>query len=163
MQPDSDQTMVVAIEPPSAEWPFMLALLATAVALGGALAHALELPNKIGLDRDAYFTVQQIYRGWNLLAVVLLAQAIGIVAVILTHRRQPRVSWPAAIALLFLIAAQTVFWSWTFPANQATANWTTMPDNWELLRRHWELSHLVGAVCQFGAMAALVLAVLRRK
>ena len=30
---------------------FFVALLATALALGGALAHAFELPNKIGMTR----------------------------------------------------------------------------------------------------------------
>ena len=35
--------------PMTYEIVFFLALLATALALGGALAHALELPNKIGL------------------------------------------------------------------------------------------------------------------
>ena len=48
------------------------ALMVTALALGPALAHLLELPNKIALPRDAYFTVQQIYAGWSLLGVVLL-------------------------------------------------------------------------------------------
>jgi hypothetical protein len=42
-----------------------VALLATAVALGAALAHALELPNKIGMSVDTYFIVQQVYSGWN--------------------------------------------------------------------------------------------------
>jgi hypothetical protein len=35
----------------------ILALMSTALALGGALAHMLELPNKISLSRDQYFTV----------------------------------------------------------------------------------------------------------
>jgi hypothetical protein len=39
---------------------FFVALLAASFARGGALAHAFELPNKVGMTRDAYFTVQQI-------------------------------------------------------------------------------------------------------
>jgi hypothetical protein len=39
-------------------------LLFAALALAPALAHLLELPNKIGLSRDNYPVVQQIYRGW---------------------------------------------------------------------------------------------------
>jgi hypothetical protein len=42
-------------------------LLFAALALAPALAHLLELPNKIGLARDHYLTVQQIYRVWALL------------------------------------------------------------------------------------------------
>jgi hypothetical protein len=41
---------------------FFVALMAAAMALGGALAHALELPNKIDLSVDEYFIVQQ-FRG----------------------------------------------------------------------------------------------------
>jgi hypothetical protein len=37
-------------------------LLFAALALAPALAHLLELPNKIGLSRDDYLIVQQIYR-----------------------------------------------------------------------------------------------------
>lgn len=36
---------------------FFVALLATALALGAELAHALELPNKIGMSREHYFIV----------------------------------------------------------------------------------------------------------
>lgn len=47
-------------------------LLFAALALAPALAHLLELPNKIGLSRDDYLAVQQIYRGWALLGLLLL-------------------------------------------------------------------------------------------
>jgi hypothetical protein len=57
------------------------ALLATSLALGGALAHALELPNKISMTREDYFVAQQIYRGWNQLAYVLAAQLAAMIAV----------------------------------------------------------------------------------
>lgn len=141
---------------------FFVALIATAMALGGALAHAFELPNKIGMTREAYFTVQQIYLGWNRLAFVLLAQLIGIVAVIVLYRREGQVLWPAALALACLLAAQAVFWIWTFPANVATSNWSTQPGNWETLRSQWEYSHLAGAALQTLAMVGLIVAVLRR-
>jgi len=140
-----------------------IALLATAIAFGAALAHALELPNKIGMPRDAYFIAQSIYSGWNRLAFVLLVQLLGILAVIVLHRRESRVLWPTLVALGGLVAAQIVFWTWTFPANQATANWTRQPESWEALRWQWEYSHLAGAGFQLLAMIALILAVLRRR
>jgi hypothetical protein len=52
---------------------FFAALLATSFALGGALAHAIELANKIGMTREEYFTVQQVYSGCDRLAYVLAA------------------------------------------------------------------------------------------
>jgi hypothetical protein len=147
----------------SEEWAFLVALLAIALAIGAALAHALELPNKMPLGREDYFTVQQIYAGWDRLAFLLLVEPIGIVWVIALYRYQRRVAVPASAALAGLIAAQVVFWLFTFPANRATANWTVQPANWEELRRSWEYSHLGGAAFQVFAFAMLVIAVLRRR
>jgi len=140
-----------------------VALMATALALGPALAHLFELPNKIGLSKDDYFTVQQIYRGWNLLGLVLMLQLLSIVATILTARDDRRLRRLATIALLCLAGAQGVFWAFTFPANTATVNWTTQPGNWETLRHHWEYSHAAGALLQLAGMACLVLAALGDK
>jgi uncharacterized membrane protein len=141
---------------------FFVALLATALALGGALAHALELPNKIGMSREHYFIVQRAYNGWNRLAYLLAVELFGILAVIWLYRAARRVWRPATAALAALAAAQAVFWIWTFPANQATDNWTSQPQNWEILRQQWEYSHLAGAAFQLLAMTALIVAVLRR-
>jgi hypothetical protein len=141
---------------------FFIALLATVLALGGALAHALELPNKIGLPRDEYFTVQQIYAGWNRLALLLVIQFVSIVSIAVMSRREPYVLWPVIFAILFLVAAQALFWAYTYPANVATGNWTSMPDNWRTLRRHWEYSHAAGAGFQVLAMCSLIIAALAR-
>jgi hypothetical protein len=141
---------------------FFVVQLATALALGGALAHALELPNKIGMSREHYFIVQRAYDGWNRLAYLLAVELSGILAVIWLYRAEPRVWWPATAALAALVAAQAIFWIWTFPANQATNNWTSQPQNWEILRRHWEYSHLAGAAFQLLDITALIVAVLRR-
>lgn len=134
-----------------------VALMATALALGPALAHLLELPNKIGLPRDAYFTIQQIYAGWSLLGVVLLVQLISIVAVIVLARGERWLRRCTVVALLALIGAQALFWTFTYPANVATANWTQQPDTWEMLRRQWEYSHAGGALLQLTCMACLIL------
>jgi hypothetical protein len=140
---------------------FFLALLSTAIALGGALAHLFELPNKISLPRERYFIVQGIYRGWAQLAYALVVEFVSILAVILLYRRRPRVFWFAVAALLCLVAAQLVFWTYTYPANAATDNWTVVAADWETLRRQWEYSHAVGAVLQLLAMSALIIAALR--
>ena len=52
-----------------------LAILLTALALVPAGAHLAELPNKIGLDQEAYFIVQNIYAGWALFGIVLFGYA----------------------------------------------------------------------------------------
>jgi hypothetical protein len=38
--------------------------------------------------------------------------------------------------------------------------WTTLPANWETLRRQWEYSHAVGASLYFVALSALTLSLL---
>ncbi len=140
-----------------------VALLSTTLALGGALAHLYELPNKLLLPLDRYFIVQQIYRGWWQLAYPRLIELLSILGVIALSRGEPRVRRPAVVALLCLLAAQAVFWTWTQPANAATHNWTTQPANADALRRQWEYSHAAGAVFQLLAISSLFVAALRRR
>ncbi|RKF16292.1 DUF1772 domain-containing protein [Roseovarius spongiae] len=141
---------------------FFVAILATAIALGGALAHAFEFFSKMRLSREDYFVVQTIYAGWNRLAYVLLLELLGIVALIVLYRKEPTVMWPAVAALAFLLASQAIFWIWTYPANIATNNWTQQPENWQELRQQWEYSHFAGAIFQGLTMTALIVGVLRR-
>jgi hypothetical protein len=139
-----------------------VALLSTAVALSGALAHLLELPAKMGLPQHHYFIVQGIYRGWWQFAYVLAIQLLSILSLMVLTRGMPGAFWPTVVALLCLIGAQTVFWIFTQPANAATSNWTIQPANWETLRRQWEYSHAAGAVLQLVAMSAIIVAALAR-
>jgi hypothetical protein len=141
---------------------FFIALLATALALGAALAHALELPNKIDLSREQYFVVQQAYRGWNRLAYLLLVELVSMIAVAVMSRDEPRVFWFVLAAIFCLACAQALFWLYTYPANTATQKWTHAPASWEALRDRWEYSHAGGAALQVLAMASLIVAVLAR-
>lgn len=139
-----------------------LALLATAVALGAALAHAFALFNKIGLSGDEYLIAQKAYRGWDRLAYVLLTQLVSMLVVVILSRRESDVQVPALFAILSLVIAQAMFWIFAYPANMATQNWTMLPGNWETLRWQWEYSHAVGAAFQLLAMSCLIVAALAR-
>ena len=58
---------------------YFVALLASALVLGPALAHVLDLPNKIGLPRDECFIVQKADAGgaaFQLLGFCLLVSAV---------------------------------------------------------------------------------------
>ena len=66
----------------------------------------------------------------------------------------------ACIALGSVFVTQVIFWMFTFPVNQQTRNWTTLPVNWMTLRERWEYSHLTAAVFDLIAFTAVVLAVL---
>ncbi len=135
----------------------------TALTLIPSGAHLFELPGKIGLDRDAYFTVQGIYAGWSLFAVAIFA-AIGanVLLYFLERRSHPATAHWALIAASLITMSLGVFFAWVFPGNQATANWTAQPDNWEHLRRNWEYGHAVNAVLVGLALIATTLAVVKR-
>jgi hypothetical protein len=138
------------------------ALLLVAICLGPAFAHLFELPNKMGLGREDYFTVQQIYRGWALFGIPIFAAIAVTLVLAWMARRQPHVAGRVLAALACLLAAQALFWIFTNPANVATQNWTVMPDDWAVLRARWEYSHAAGAVLTFGALAALAAALFAR-
>jgi hypothetical protein len=137
-----------------------LALVFTALALVPGGAHLFELPNKIGLGQSAYFTVQGIYRGWALFGIALFgALALNLAMAILV--RHARASFLLGmLAFLSIAATLAIFFTWTFPTNQATANWTMQPENWEALRAQWEYSHAVNAAITFIGFCAATLSVL---
>jgi hypothetical protein len=134
-----------------------LAIVFTALALVPTGAHLLELPNKIGLDQEAYFIVQSIYRGWALFGIVLIGAMVASLAlsVVVRHRRAP--FWLALLGFLLMAGTLAVFFAWTYPANQATSNWTVAPADWQELRRQWEYAHALGAGLTFAALCAVTL------
>ena len=109
---------------------YFIALFFVALALGPALAHLLELPNKINLAREDYLTVQQIYRGWALLGIVVGGALLSTLAVAVKVRKERKAFVFALLAFLCIVGTQVVFWTYTYPANQATNNWTMLPENW---------------------------------
>ena len=137
-----------------------LALVLTALALVPAGAHLFALANKINLAQEQYFIVQNIYRGWALFAVVWIGALLAnfALAVMLRGRGRPFVL--ALIAGLCVAAMLAIFFTWTYPANQATDNWTTIPADWEQLRRQWEYSHTANALVTFVAFCSVALSVL---
>lgn len=137
-------------------------LLLAALALAPALAHLLELPNKIGLSRDDYLTVQQIYRGWALLGFVVAGALLSTLILAIIVRKRPKEFALALIAFLCIAGTQVVFWTFTFSVNQQTSNWTVLPENWTALRAQWEYSHAASAVLNLIALIALIFSVLVR-
>ena len=137
-----------------------LAIVLTALALVPAGAHLFELPNKIGLAQEEYFLVQGIYRGWALFGIVLFgALAENLVLTLMVRRRRGAFRL-ALVAFLLVAATLAVFFTWTYPANQATANWAEVPADWQELRRHWEYAHAANAVLTFLALCAVTLSAL---
>ena len=141
---------------------FFTAILATLVSLAPGLAHLFELPNKLSLSREQYFTVQQIYRGWELFGIAVLVQAVSLCMLAWRSAREYFIFRPVMAALILLVLAQLLFWLFTFPANSLTQNWTAVPADWDMLRRQWEYSHALGAACQLLCLCCLVGALFAR-
>ncbi|MGK9168605.1 hypothetical protein KXR53_19990 [Inquilinus limosus] len=138
-----------------------LAVVLTALALVPGGAHLLAMPNKLEMDAAAYFTAQATYRGWSLLGIVLIAALAADIALAIGARRQPGPFRLALIGTLCLAATLVVFFFWTYPANQATANWTAVPRDWVELRLRWEYSHVANAILTFIALCLITLSTLR--
>jgi hypothetical protein len=135
---------------------FAAALLTVLALLPGA-AHLFELPSKMRFDADEYLTAQRIYRGWAAFGFVLVGALATSGLLALLAREETRLFISATVATLCIASTLVVFFTFTFPANRATANWTRLPAGWQALRRRWEWSHAVNAVLTFVAVVALLI------
>ena len=140
-----------------------VALVLTALALIPAGAHFFSLPNKIHLARDDYFIVQSIYRGWALFGVVLIGNLIALGVLAFVQRAQTLPSILVLTSLGCQVVALAIFFTFVYPANIDTHNWTVVPAHWEGLRSSWEYGHAASAVVAFAGFCALVASVLARR
>jgi hypothetical protein len=135
-------------------------LLFVGLALAPGLAHILQMPHKMDLSGDDYLRVQQLYAGWSWLGLVVIGALLSTFLLTVLVRQRLRQFALACIALGSVFVTQVIFWTFTFPVNQETHNWTTLPINWMTLRERWEYSHATAAVFDLIAFVAIVLAVL---
>jgi hypothetical protein len=138
-----------------------LAVVLTALALVPGGAHVLELLNKLGMSGEQYLIVQSVYRGWWTLGLLLIA-ALAANATLAAFVRDQPTSFILALGATFsVVAALAIFFVWTYPVNQATANWSQLPFNWRELRSQWEFSHVASAAVMLLALCCSVLSVVR--
>jgi len=154
----------------------ILTIILVAIAMCPAIAHAMEYPGKMRLNRDAYLTVQHIYypgftfAGGGAEAVGTIA---SIVLLFLTPRGTPAFGLTCAAAF-GMVGMQIVFWAYTQPVNrfwmrnQPLSNlghdfFAAGPQgdgnsaaDWRALRDRWELSHIVRAGLAFVGFLALL-------
>jgi len=142
---------------------YFLSLVFVSLALVPTMAHLLELPNKMHFSREEYQIAQQIYRGWALLAIVVFGALLSTLALTITLRHDRKAFIFALIAFLCIVGTQIIFWTYTFPTNQITNNWTVLPENWLALRRQWEYSHAASALLNLLAVISLSASVLVRR
>ena len=139
----------------------VLAVAAVAIYLVPVGAHLLELPNKIGLPPEQYMIVQRVYSGWALFGIAIVAALVLTLWHAWLVRSSPRAFKLALAAFACLAATQAIFWTLTYPVNVASANWTSMPADFEAARRQWEYSHAASAILTLAAFLAILLSVAR--
>ena len=129
-----------------------LAVILTALALVPVGAHLMSLDAKMAMPKEPYFVAQQAYNGWSWAGVVLFAAVfMNFTSAFVTRSCLGRSRLFSAAGLL-MASTLAVFFTWTFPANEATGNWTSAPENWRHLRIQWEYSHAVNAALTFAAL-----------
>lgn len=138
--------------------PQFLAILFTVLALVPGGAHLLESANKMKLSDMDYMTVQQIYAGWAFAGIVIFAAIAANIWLAIASRSQPLPFALACCAAGLIVLTLITFFIWIYPANQATAQWTSMPENLAPLRAQWERTHAINAVITFLAVIATVIA-----
>jgi hypothetical protein len=162
----------------------LLTVVLVAIAMVPALAHALEFPGKMRLNRDAYFAVQSIY--YPGFTIAGIAEPAGLLASVVLLALTPKGTagfWLTCAAVLGMIGMQIVFWIYTQPVNKLWLQGTqinnlatgffalrsggqasTQDDgaDWRRLRDRWEFSHMARAALVFLSFLSLLLAMARR-
>jgi hypothetical protein len=154
---------------------FTVILVAIAMAL--SLAHALEWPGKMRLNREQYLVVQPIY--YPGFTIGGFAEVGGIAATLILLLLTPMDTtpfWLIAVALAALVVMHLIFWLMTQPVNRFWLRDETLtgsaerffgtkkqPDqpqrDWTELRDQWERSHMLRAVAAMLGLILLVTAV----
>ena len=126
-------------------WRF-IALTLTALTLGLAFAHALELRPKLNYDASLYLMLHRtLYWGFGTIGGVIDVGAVvtAIVLATVSRKRRPSFGW-AALGAIVIVAAHVVWWIWINPANTAMRELPldSPPADWQTLRDQWEYTHL---------------------
>ena len=135
----------------------LLAVISVVLCLIPAGAHFFELVNKMSLSTAEYITTQKIYAGWSFFGVAIIAAIVFTLTHTLMVRAKRTAFLLSLTALLCLGATQVIFWTFTYPMNAATNNWTVTPQDFEAARLQWEYSHAVNAVLTFVALVTITL------
>lgn len=156
----------------------ILTLLLVVLAMSPALAHALELPGKMRLSREAYTTMQPVYYpGFTVAGGI--GEVGGMVFTTILVFATPYGTadfWLTLTALLGLVGMHAAYWVLTHPVNKfwledeklsgfgsgffsfASERESGDQNDWSSLRNRWEYSHVVRAILSAMSVVALAIA-----
>jgi hypothetical protein len=152
-------------------------LMLVALGMAMSVAHALEMPGKMRLDREAYLTVQPIYYpGFTIGAGFGEFGAMVAVAALLFATPAGLPFELTLAALVAMVAAHAVYWIVTHPTNRFWLREQKLSGagaaffavgrgdgngerDWRMARKRWEYSHVARAVLHAAGLALLAGAV----
>ena len=157
----------------------VVTLLLVAITMGLSLAHALELPGKKRLGREAYLTVQTIYYpGFTIGGFAEPLSAVATLVLFFLMRSDVGTPWLMIAAFASLLVMHAIFWIVVQPVNrywlrnqqleglgqrffagnpaaQKETQGSPDHDRWMEMRNRWEYSHFVRAILSLIALIAL--------
>jgi hypothetical protein len=149
----------------------ILAVMLAAVTMSLALAHALELPGKLRLNKEQYLAVQTIYYpGFTLGGIAEFGSIVATLALLMLTPAGSSQFWLVAGALAALAAVQVTFWTVTQPVNRYWMQHTDLSraatrffetgskapaGDWTVMRDRWERSHVLRAIAATLALLLL--------
>jgi hypothetical protein len=142
----------------------LVTIMLTALSMGTALCHLLEMPAKITYEGALWLTLlQTLYPpAFGTIGAFFEVGAV-VTAVMLAFlvRRRPAFVW-TLLGALCLVVAHAAFWIWVAPVNATMSPLTpeTLSADWMRLRNQWEYTHAARAVLQIVALGALVFSIL---
>jgi Domain of unknown function (DUF1772) len=166
--------MIVALQ--------VISVFLVSVAMALALAHALELPGKLRLDRDSYCELQLIYYpGFTYGGFGEVLSLFATLALLLAlPSGSTAFGWTLA-GFIALLTMHAVYWFVTHPVNRFWLKDQDLaglgkgffgfdplrrqrdeanPDQlWQRLRDRWEYSHVARAILAAFALIALLISV----
>jgi hypothetical protein len=161
----------------------VLTVCLVAVAMSLSLAHALELPGKMRLERDAYVATQPIYYPGFMIGAGFGeggGLTMTLILLLMTPRGSREFVW-IAVAFTALLAMHLAYWVFTHPVNKfwlkdfqlkgfgrgffrfdplsRSARGSAGVDDWKQFRSRWEYSHVLRAALAGFSFVCLVIAV----
>ncbi len=153
----------------------ILTIMLAAVTMSLALAHALELPGKLRLDKEQYLAVQAIYYpGFTLGGIAEFGSIVAALVLLILTPTGSLQFWLLAAALAALVTVQVIFWVMTQPVNRYWLQNTQLSGtatrffetgsaapagDWTVMRDRWERSHVFRAIASVLGLLLLTSAV----
>jgi hypothetical protein len=161
------------------EIALITAAFLAAVVMGQALAHAMEMPGKMRLNRDQYYTVQTIYYpGFTIGGIAEPLSILATGAALLIISAGSESFWWIAGALVALALTHLLFWIVVQPVNRQwlgstklsgaaehffrTGQAGSLAGDWTRLRDRWERGHAARAVAATIGFLLLLMAMSSR-